>query len=278
MRVFAASSCLVAEGPRWRAEEDRLYWVDLTGGTVFRKQPGIDPGEFETFAPNLGKIGSVAFAADGRLLLFAAQCKVYLAAFGGAVSSGWTLPGHTATRFNDVIDAGDGVFFCGVAPIRPDVRGELWRFDSKTGAFDCIESATAGMPNGMGISPDRRTLYFTVSDERRIYAYDFDDQTKDLSNRRVFIGDFADPGVPDGMCVDPADGSLLVAFWNGFRVERRAPDGRLLGTVGFQVPEVTSVETAGGDIYVTTGNYPWNGKLAAETGAGGVFVLKGDEI
>ena len=59
-----------------------------------------------------------------------------------------------------MVDAGGGVYFCGVAPIRPDVRGELWRFDAVTGTFDCIEPTTDGMPNGMGLSPDGKTLLY----------------------------------------------------------------------------------------------------------------------
>lgn len=279
MKLFANSPALVAEGPRWCAAENRLYWVDVTGGEVYRQKADASADGFERFAPELGKIGALAPCADGSVLLFTARCEVRrMRRFGEKPELVAALPGFEATRFNDVFDAGGGVFFCGVAPANPGEKGALWRFDLATGAFDCVEAETAGMPNGMGLSPDRRTFYFIVTNEKRLYAYDFDAATRTVSNRRVLIEDFAEPGFPDGMCVDLADGTLLVAFWDGARLERRSPDGKLLATRSFPMPRVTSAEVVGDLIYVTTANFPRDEKLFAETGAGGVFVLDRDEL
>jgi len=272
--LFSNSACTVAEGPRWNRAERTLYWVDITEGAVLRQAEGASVDGFDRFAPGLGKIGSVEFAPDGRLLLFTERCEVYVSDFGGVPELKWTLPEHGDTRFNDVFDAGDGVFFCGVAPIRPSVRGELWRLDTRTGEFSCVESATDGMPNGMGISPDRKTFYFVVSDEKALYAYDFNDADKSVSRRRVVYRDFASPGVPDGMCVDSANGSLYVAVWDGHRLEHRSPDGSLLDVVDFPMAKVTSACAVDGCIYVTTGNLPRSDAEYAATKAGGVFVLR----
>ena len=272
--LFSDSACTVAEGPRWNGAERTLYWVDITEGIVLRQAESASADSYERFSPGLGKIGAVEFSQDGRLLLFTERCEVYISGFGGAPDLKWTLPRHGDTRFNDVIDVGDGVFFCGVAPIRPSLRGELWRFDSRTGDFSCVESATGGMPNGMGLSPDRKTLYFLVSDEEVLYAYDFDDEAKTVSNRRAVCRDFASPGVPDGMCIDSSDGSLYIAVWDGRRLEHRSSDGALLDVVEFPMAKVTSACAVGGRIYVTTGNQPKSDSEYAATKAGGVFVLK----
>jgi len=272
--LFSDSACTVAEGPRWNGAERTLYWVDITEGAVLRQAESAPTDGYERFSPGLGKIGAVEFSKDGRLLLFTERCEVYISDFGGDPNLKWALPGHGDTRFNDVADVGGGVFFCGVAPIRPSVRGELWRFDSRTGEFACVESATNGMPNGMGLSPDRKTFYFVVSDEKALYAYDFDDETKTVSNRRAICRDFADSGVPDGMCVDHDDGSLYIAVWDGHRLEHRSPDGALLDVVDFPMAKVTSACVVGGRIYVTTGNLPKSGSECDATKAGGVFVLR----
>ena len=229
---------------------------------------------FERFAPGLGKIGAAEFALDGRLFLFTERCEVCVSDFGGVPEHKWTLPGHGDTRCNDVLDVGDVVFFCGVAPIRPSSRGELWRLDTRTGDFSCVESVTSGMPNGMGLSPDRKTFYFVVSDEKVLYAYDFDDETKTVSNRRTVCRDFASPGVPDGMCVDPGDGSMYVAVWDGYRLEHRSSDGRLIETTSFPMAKVTSACAVGDCIYVTTGNLPKSDSEHDATKAGGVFGLR----
>lgn len=272
--LFSDSACTVAEGPRWNRAERTLYWVDITEGAVLRQAESAPTDGYERFSPGLGKIGAVEFSKDGRLLLFTERCEVYISDFGGVPELKWTLLGHGDTRFNDVLDAGDGVFFCGVAPIRPSVRGELWRFDSRTGKFACVEFATNGMPNGMGLSPDRKTFYFVVSDEKVLYAYDFNDAEKSVSRRRVVCRDFAAPGVPDGMCVDHGDGSLYVAVWDGHRLEHRSPDGSLLDVVDFQMAKVTSACAVDGCIYVTTGKLPKSSSEHDATKAGGVFVLR----
>jgi len=272
--IFAVAQCLVAEGPQWCKAENSLYWVDITAGVVLRKKVDTPPDAFETFKPGLGKIGAFAFVDGGKLLLFTERCEVYESTFGGKPVLKWALPDHAGTRFNDVFDAGGGIYFCGVAPVRPARRGELWRLDAATGSFTCIEEATDGMPNGMGLSPDGRTLYFVVSDERRVYAYDFDPATRTTSKKRVFCDDFSGDGSPDGMCVDPADGSLYIAMWGGRRLEHRAPDGRLLEAIPFNVEKVSSATIVGDFVYATTANLPFDEKVFAETRAGGVFKLK----
>ena len=133
--------------------------------------------------------------------------------------------------------------------------------------------ATDGMPNGMGLSPDGNTFYFVVSDERRIYAYDFDPVTRKVSGKRVLCADFAGDGVPDGMCVDPADGTLYVAVWGGHRLEHRAADGRMLETVPFQAEKVSSATVANGMIYVTTANLPFDKAAFESQKAGCVFAI-----
>ena len=274
VELFSNSACTVAEGPRWNRAERTLYWVDITEGAVLRQAEGASADGFERFAPGLGKIGAVEFSSDGRLLLFTERCEVYVSDFGGVPELKWTLPGHGDTRFNDVVDVGGGVFFCGVAPIRPSIRGELWRLDSNTGLFSCVEPVTDGMPNGMGLSPDRRTFYFVVSDERRVYAYDFDPAARTVSGKRVLCDDFAGEGVPDGMCVDPADGSLYIAMWNGYRLERRSAKGTLVDSLPFKMEKVTSAAVVGEDVYVTTANLPFDQSAFDGLKAGCVFKLR----
>ena len=96
-----------------------------------------------------------------------------------------------------------------------------------------------------------------------------------MSNRRVLADDFAEPGFPDGICVDPADGSLWVALWDGGRLEHRDANGRLLATVRFPMKKVTSAEVVGERVFVTTGNKEPDAETYFKaTGAGSVFELR----
>lgn len=269
--IYAEVPCVVAEGPRWNAEDQTLYWVDVTGGKYLRHHEGDPVSKVDVVDPGRGMIGALACTGPGRVRLFTSECQVWDCAFGAKPVLRWTLEGHAGRRFNDVwVDAGNT--FCGVAR-EPDRPGELWLL--RDGRFTCIEPATRGMPNGMGVSPDGATFYFVVSDERKLYAYDYARATGKLSNRRVLCEDFAAPGVPDGMTVDPADGTLWVAIWDGARLEHRAADGSLLETIPFPMKKVTSVEVVGNRLFVTTGNKEADAPAYfARTKAGSVFEIR----
>ena len=59
-----------------------------------------------------------------------------------------------------------------------------------------------GVPNGLAFSPDGRTMYWADTHRDTVWAYDYDVDTGEATNERVFL-DFATlPGRPDGACVD----------------------------------------------------------------------------
>lgn len=276
LQIFAHCPCVVAEAPRWCEAERTLYWVDVAAGRCLRSRAGADVEAYACVDPGLGKIGAAIPLGDGKVRLFTERCEVWDMTFGRAPEFRWRLAGHEDRRFNDVMTDG-GRYFCGVASA-PGLPGELWRL-LPDGSFDVVEPALAGMPNGMGVSPDGKTFYFAVTDERRIYAYDYSRATGALSNCRVWADDFAEPGFPDGLCVDPADGSVYVAMWDGARIERRDASGRLVGTLPFPMKKVTSVESVGERLFVTTGNKEPDAAAAfGETGAGAVFVVNKDAL
>lgn len=76
-----------------------------------------------------------------------------------------------------------------------------------------------------------RHRYFTNSKLNQIYAYDYDIETGNVSNRRVFI-DAIEQGLPpntfaDGLCFDDK-GGIWSARWNGGSIARfHGEDGTL---------------------------------------------------
>lgn len=271
--LFASCRCEVAEGPRWNEADRRLYWVDIPLGTVYRKETDTPPDVYESFSPGIGKIGAIVFY-EGELLLFAANCRIYHCPFGGKAELFAELPGHQDTRFNDVFDDHAGHIFCGVAWDPAAKRpGELWRFSLKDKTFRQIESNLSGMPNGMGVSPDRQTFYFVVSEEHNLYAFSFDESGGELGNRRVLIKFPVDMGNPDGMAVHPRTGEIAVAFWNGSRLAVFSSEGKLKKEYLFPIKKITSVLYAPDGLFVTTGNFPWDENEFCRNHAGGIWRM-----
>jgi sugar lactone lactonase YvrE len=97
--------------------------------------------------------------------------------------------------------------------------------------------------NGPTFSPDHKTLYHADSAQRVVYAYDIDD-TGALRDKRLFVRFQDDWGYPDGMTTD-AEGGVWVAAWDGGRIIRFAPDGRLDRAIALPASQITSCAFAG---------------------------------
>jgi sugar lactone lactonase YvrE len=108
--------------------------------------------------------------------------------------------------------------------------------------------------NGPCWSPDDKTFYFADTFQEEFWAYDYDIDSGNVSNKRVFASTAADAGVADGSTVD-AEGYLWNAQVIGGELVRYAPDGSVERRIGMPVKNVTSVIFGGPDldeIYVTS--------------------------
>jgi L-arabinonolactonase len=123
--------------------------------------------------------------------------------------------------------------------------GSLYRLDLDLS----IHCADTGFfcSNGVGWSPDNRTMYFTDSMVRTIWAYEFDLRTGALGARRTFAQLQDHDGVPDGLTVD-SEGFVWSAIWNGWRVIRYAPDGTIDNEIPMPVQRPSSCMFGGPDL------------------------------
>ena len=258
----------VGEGPLWHANEKRLYWVDIPQGRIFWFDP--ESGEHEQFFQGR-VIGGFTIQEDGSLLLFMDRGSIAILRDGELSYVVEEIPEERDTRFNDVIADPRGSVFCGTMPtdIRP---AKLYRLDpdgSLTVVLDNI-----GLSNGLGFTLNRKQMYYTDSFARKIYIFDYDESTSEISNQRVFVETPEGQGIPDGMTVD-ADGYVWSARADGSALFRYTTDGVQERFIPFPAKKVSSVTFGGPDmdeIYVTTiggDNKPDEGP-----GAGALFRLK----
>jgi sugar lactone lactonase YvrE len=144
-------------------------------------------------------------------------------------------PYDTASeRFNDGKADPQGRLWVGTIDETRQPRAALYRW-SRGRLERMFDGATTS--NGLGWSPDGRTLYWSDTPRHEVFAFDFDGAVGSLSARRSFAR-FAprEPeapadrygGRPDGAAVD-AEGAYWSAMYEGGRLVRIAPDGRVLG-------------------------------------------------
>ncbi|OTA61914.1 hypothetical protein K449DRAFT_56669 [Hypoxylon sp. EC38] len=127
-------------------------------------------------------------------------------------------------------------------------EGSVFLFDGTRTARSMRHPVT--IPNSVGWSPDTRTLYFTHSTERTIFAFDYDRSTGDISHERVFYLHDG-PGEPDGFRVD-VEGNLWQAVYGESRVLKISPEGRLVGEIRLPTKNVTCPQFVGTELLITT--------------------------
>ena len=237
--VVADYACQTGENPLWHPTEHKLYWTDIPTGKLFWYDPKT--GEHTCFYEDR-PVGGFTFQADGAMLAFRDKGNVVVMRDGRVVDTVIEqLDGETASRFNDVMADPRGGVFCGTMPT-PDRKGRLYYLDTDGSVRVLLEGI--GCSNGMGFSPDNRTLYYTDSPAKSIYAFDFDPETSVIDRQRVFI-DTTDVhgGVPDGMTTD-ARGHLYSATWGDSAVIHYDEAGRFVERFELPTPHITSLVLA----------------------------------
>jgi sugar lactone lactonase YvrE len=260
----------VGEGPVVDPRTGRLCWVDITGGVLYEN-------DLETGAQSVSRMST---------MLGAAAPRAHTGGFAVAVSEGF---GFWADGELRVVD-----------PVLPDPnrrmndakcdsRGRLWAgsthldFEPGVGALHCWDGHSPStvvadgfiLPNGIGWSPDDRTMYLVDSLAHAVLAAPFDPDTGE-------VGAFAPictigPGLPDGLAVD-VEGFLWVAVWDGSEVRRISPTGEVAAIVPMPVTQPSSCAFGDdGILYITSASAGLSDdELAAQPPAGSVFALPTD--
>ncbi|MCJ7735206.1 MAG: SMP-30/gluconolactonase/LRE family protein [Anaerolineales bacterium] len=266
----------LGETPIWAPDENALYWVDWGGKPTCRLDTAS--GELTTYkvAPLVTSLarrssgGWIAIAQDG-IYSWDPQSNQYQLIHGPA------QPDKPEISYNDAAVDRQGRLLVGTVnlndPFLPE--GSLYRLDPD-GSFEELSTGYA-TANGIGFSPDGRTIY--VADQRnyQIVALDYDPDSGTTSNRRIFATLNEENGMPDGLTVD-AEGYIWNGHWAGWKLTRYAPDGSIERQIKFPVQHVISLAFGGPDLdflYVTTSAWDFTDQdWEKQPQAGDLFLVK----
>jgi sugar lactone lactonase YvrE len=245
--------CQLAESPVWVPALSALLFVDITGRRLHRFTPGS--GAIDSVAIE-EDIGCVAPAKGGGYVGGLRSGIWLLNEAGGKVRCLAANPENPATsRFNDGRVDPRGRLIAGTVD-EPKAGGNanLYRYDRRGLARLSTGLMTS---NGVAFSPDGRTLYHSDTPRFVIYRYDYDPETGAAENRRVFVQiepTATDRGRPDGAAID-AEGCYWSAMYEGARLHRYDPDGKLMASYPVPGRNVTMPAFGGADmrtLFVTT--------------------------
>ena len=262
----------LGETPIWVPEENALYWVDWGGRPTCRFEP--ETGKFSTFSvgPPVTALarrasgGWIAIALNG-LYAWNPNSNEYNQLVGSP------KPEKPEICYNDAAVDRQGRLLVGTVDMEDAFRpeGSLFRLDVD-GSLHELDTGYA-TANGIGISPDGKTIYVADQRHNQIIVLDYDTVNGTVSNRRLFARVPDEDGMPDGLVVD-AEGYIWNGHWAGSMLTRYDPEGKIERQIRFPVEHVISFAFGGRDLdelFVTTAwwgysdeerkRQPWAGDL-----------------
>jgi D-xylonolactonase len=263
------------EGPVWIARDRALWFVDIKGGKIHRRDPTAPHNMLLSWqAPE--QVGFVLPCEDGQ---FIAGLKSGLhwflptdGSFSPLVNPEPDLPGN---RLNDgTVDPQGRLWFGSMDDDEVEPSGSFYRLRADG---SCERQAPRfAITNGPAFSPDGKTIYYTDTLGGVIYTAQVSDLGR-LSADTVFATIPNAEGYPDGLTVD-AEGCVWTGLYKGWAVRRYSPKGELLETVPFPVSAITKIAFGGPDLKTvfctTAAKHLTPEERAKEPGAGDLFSFK----
>jgi sugar lactone lactonase YvrE len=261
----------LGEGPIWIDDRNEVMWVDIPGKKLHCSD--FDSGLTRTWS---FPTSICAFAENINGGYIAAT----LVGFAEINAHGELHPKQSFLdsnmRFNDGKADAAGRFWAGTTALdfAPN-RGNLYVVEVDGTYRKVLENIT--LSNGMGWSPCNQYFYYIDSIPGVMKRFDFDLIKGTIANPVDLIVFDATKGIPDGMTVTN-DGLLVVALWDGSRLEVFSAEGKKIDEIQLPVQRPTSCTFGGIDgatLIVTSSGQdldlhgqPFNGKTLRVDGTG----------
>lgn len=272
------SKSLLGESTYWDPKAKVLWWIDIWGPTIHRYDPATGRDDTWIAAEYLG---CLAVRASGGLVLTMTSGFFFFdpdhGTFEPIIDPEADMPD---TRFNDGKTDGQGRFWSGSmfeAEGKPPAKiAALYRLDTDLTAHCMVEGI--GCSNGLAWSPDSRTMYYTDSHTNLVWAWDFEPESGDIANRRVYLDLTAEGYIVDGATVDEVGNYWLTVPFKG-KVQAYDPKGKLVTSIDMPTDLPTCCEFGGENLdtlYVTSATLRRSpDALKDQPQAGGLFAITG---
>jgi len=273
MNIRAISEVIsdLGEGPIWSANTNSVTWTDITQNTFHTAD--IDTGRTMSFGvPSM--VGAIAHSKEGGYIAATQKGFARIGVDGKYSPLHSFLPDDM--RMNDGKVDPSGRFWAGSMALSFEKgRGSLYVLEKDNSYRSILDDIT--LSNGMGWSPDAQYFYYIDSVPGVLKRFDYDLYTGHISNPKDLITFDSSSGIPDGMSMS-SDGKIVIALWDGGRIEIYEPSGEKVSEITLGVSRPTSCTFAGPNrdiLIVSTASQgidradePLAGKILAVTGTG----------
>ena len=242
----------LVEGPTWIKDKGLLFSDVIKGGVYLLD----DSNNISTIVAHRRGIGGIAVHEKNGLVV--GGRNISYKSFTGDKTT--TLLSNDVTEvalgFNDLTTDSKGRVYVGSVAFKvfsdeEMIPGHLHVIDVD-GSVRTISDGVM-LSNGLGFSPDGKTLYHSDARDAVVRQYAVSPDG-DVSDWKPFVK--TNNGHPDGLAV-AEDGSVWIAMAYGARVDVFESNGALRASLPVPLPMVTSVCFGGPDLkdlYVVTGS------------------------
>ena len=250
--LLIESSSPLGEGPIWDPTRQVLWWVDILEGLVHC----YDPANGSNRSWSIGQlIGTIVTSEDNRLVIATDKGFHWFdPETGNTELIVDPEPNKPENRFNDGKCDPSGRLWAGTMAINEEGNsGTLYCLHSNGRA----ETKEVGysIPNGIVWNDKATIMYHIDSPTRQVDAWDYDNATGNISNRRTVFQVTQEGAFPDGMAMD-VEGKIWLALWGGWAVIRFDPDtGKELTRIPVPVSRTSACAFGGPNrdiLYITT--------------------------
>jgi sugar lactone lactonase YvrE len=242
----------LGEGAFWNHRTQELYWVDIEGKLLHIYNPKTKLNKSFSTSSRIGTVvpksstEAVVALEDGVYMMNTESGDIYLLSD--------IENDKTQNRFNDgKCDPSGRLWVGSMALNQEQYSGSLYMIDESGKTELKIDSVT--ISNGIVWTSNHKTMYYIDTPTAKIRAFDFDNNTGNISNERVVIEVNDSLGFPDGMAIDE-ENMLWVGMWNGNAVVRFDPStGKIISKIEVPAHNVTSCAFGGKSLdtlYITT--------------------------
>ena len=249
----------LGEGITYSSSNNNLYWLDINNISKLFKL-NLSSNKKEIFelpeivtATSVKSDDELILASNNGLNLFSISKKK----FERVLNIEDQL---ISTRSNDGGSDASGRFWLGTMqnnfdnngndiPIKDNI-GKLYKVDIDK-SISVVEE-DLGIPNTFVWSPDNKNFYFTDTLNGKILSYNFELESGELSNKKIFAK--FDRGHPDGSTID-TDGCIWNCRWGGSCIVRFTPTGQVDQIIEMPVQNITNCVFGGPDmktLFITT--------------------------
>ena len=265
----------LGEGAIWNDKTGELIWVNITGKILNFYNPKLQNNK-EMLTGQM--IGTVVPAESGKVMVALENGFYQLdPETGSKTFIANPEEDISGNRFNDGKCDPAGRFWAGTMSTEGKKQaGALYRLDADGSVHKMIDKVTTS--NGIVWSANATKMYYIDTPTRKVMAWDYNNETGEISNPKTAIEVPQEMGYPDGMTID-AEGNVWIALWGGSAVGNWNPEtGELLRTIHVPAKNVTSVAFGDKDLetlYITTARQGTSDEeLEKFPHAGGVFKIR----